>query len=53
MTGKKFGPPPKSGPAAQGLNINYNTAKSVRLEKTKHGNRQRLTQRGNKRNRTT
>lgn len=53
MIGKKFGPPPKSGPTAQGLNINYNTVKQVKLEKTKHGNRQRITQRGNKRNRTS
>jgi hypothetical protein len=25
--------PPKSGPNPQGLNINYNTVKTVRLEK--------------------
>ena len=32
--------PPKSGPTPQGLNIQYNTVKDVRLEK-KHGNRQK------------
>ena len=32
--------PPKSGPMPQGLNIQYNTVKDVRLEK-KHGNRQK------------
>ena len=32
--------PPKSGPTPQGLNIEYNTVKDVRLEK-KHGNRQK------------
>jgi hypothetical protein len=26
--------PPKSGPTPQGLNINYNTVKTVKLEKT-------------------
>ena len=34
--------PPKSGPQPQGLNINYNTVKTVRLE-TKNGSRQDLT----------
>ena len=33
MIGKKSGPPPKSGPMPQGLNINYNTVKTVKLEK--------------------
>jgi len=33
IKGKKFGPPPKSGPNPQGLNINYNTVKTVKLEK--------------------
>ena len=33
MIGKKSGPPPRSGPDAQGLNINYNTVKTVKLEK--------------------
>ena len=32
--------PPKSGPQSEGLNIDYNTVKDVRLEK-KHGNRQK------------
>ena len=51
MIGKKSGPPPKSGPMPQGLNINYNTGKTVKLEK-KNGrqHRQSLTQRGKKRN---
>ncbi len=49
IKGKKSGPPPKSGPNPQGLNINYNTVKTVKLEKT-NGNRQSLTQRGKKRN---
>ena len=26
--------PPKSGPMPQGLNLNYNTVKTVKLEKT-------------------
>ncbi len=34
IKGKKSGPPPKSGPTPQGLNINYNTVKTVKLEKT-------------------
>jgi hypothetical protein len=33
MIGKKSGPPPKSGPMPQGLNINYNTVKTKHLEK--------------------
>jgi hypothetical protein len=33
IKGKKFGPPPKSGPNPQGLNIGYNTVKTVKLEK--------------------
>ena len=39
---KKLTPtvPPKSGPMPQGLNIQYNTVKDVRLEK-KYGNRQK------------
>ena len=43
--GKKSGPPPKSGPDAQGLNINYNTVKTVKLEKTNGRNRQDFTKR--------
>jgi hypothetical protein len=48
IKGKKSGPPPKSGPNPQGLNINYNTVKTVKLEKI-NGNRQSLTQRGKNR----
>ncbi len=48
MTRKKIRTPPKSGPNPQGLNINYNTVKTVKLEKI-NGNRQSLTQRGKKR----
>jgi hypothetical protein len=41
IKGKKSGPPPKSGPTPQGLNINYNTVKTVRSEKKLNGrNRQ-------------
>ena len=45
MIGKKSGPPPRSGPDAQGLNINYNTVKTVKLEKTNGRNRQVFTKR--------
>ena len=45
MVGKKSGPPPKSGPTPQGLNINYNTVKTVKLEKINGRNRQVFTQR--------
>ena len=45
MNGKKSGPPPRSGPDAQGLNINYNTVKTVKLEKTNGRNRQVFTER--------
>ena len=45
MIGKKSGPPPKSGPDAQGLNINYNTVKTVKLEKINGRNRQIFTKR--------
>ena len=31
--GVKSGPPPKSGPNPQGLNIKSNTVKTVKLEK--------------------
>ena len=31
--GKKSGPPPKSGPTPQGLNLKYNAVKTVKLEK--------------------
>ena len=43
MIGKKSGPPPRSGPDAQGLNINYNTVKTVKLEKINGRNRQGAT----------
>ena len=50
IKGKKSGPPPKSGPNPQGLNIQYNTVKTVTTsEKTNGRNRQILTQRGKKR----
>ena len=45
MIGKKSGPPPKSGPMPQGLNINYNTVKTVKLEKINGRNRQVFTKR--------
>jgi len=37
--------PPKSGPQPQGLNINYNTVKTVRLEKINGRYRQNTTKR--------
>ncbi len=47
--GKKSGPPPLSGPTPQGLNINYNTVKTVKLEKKINGrNRQGFTKRTKK-----
>ena len=49
MPGKKSGPPPKSGPTPQGLNINYNTVKTVRLENINGRNRQGLTKSGKNR----
>jgi hypothetical protein len=42
--GKKSGPPPEKGPSSQGLNYNYNTVKTVRLEKI-NGNRQNTSKR--------
>ena len=36
--------PPKSGPEPQGLNIKYNTVKTVKTEKI-NGNRQSITKR--------
>jgi hypothetical protein len=36
--------PPKSGPVSRGLNIQYNTVKTVKAEKI-NGNRQSVTQR--------
>ena len=50
IKGKKSGPPPKSGPTPQGLNINYNTVKTVKLEKTNgRQNRQSSNARAKKR----
>ena len=37
--------PPKSGPTPQGLNIEYNTVKTVKLEKINGRNRQVFTKR--------
>ena len=37
--------PPKSGPVPRGLNIDYNTVKTVKLEKTNGRNRQSFTER--------
>ena len=45
IKGKKFGPPPKRGPNPQGLNIGYNTVKTVKLEKINGRNRQVFTKR--------
>jgi len=44
MLGKKSGPPPKRGPQPQGLNIKYNTVKTIRSEKINGRNRQGITQ---------
>ena len=42
--------PPKSGPQSQGLKINYNTVKTVKLEKTNGRQyRQGFTKRAKKR----
>jgi hypothetical protein len=43
--GKKSGPPPKSGPSPQGLNISYNTVKTVQSEKINGRYRQGATKR--------
>ena len=37
--------PPKSGPTPQGLNIDYNTVKTIQSEKINGRNRQIVTQR--------
>ena len=37
--GKKSGPPPKSGPTPQGLNLSYNTVKDVKLTEKINGRR--------------
>ena len=39
------GAPPKSGPTPQGLNIEYNTVKDVKLEKINGRNRQSTSKR--------
>ena len=46
--GKKSGPPPKSGPSPQGLNLKYNTVKTVRLEKINGRHRQGSSERAKK-----
>lgn len=45
MPGKKSGPPPKRGPQPQGLNLQYNTVKTVKLTEKINGNRQNSTKR--------
>jgi hypothetical protein len=40
--------PPKSGPQPQGLNLNYNTVKTVKLEKINGRHRQGSTKRATK-----
>jgi hypothetical protein len=42
---KTSGPPPKKGPQSQGLNLKYNTVKTVRLEKINGRHRQGSTKR--------
>jgi hypothetical protein len=37
--GKKSGPPPKKGPQSQGLNLNYNTVKTIKLTEKINGRR--------------
>jgi len=39
--GKKSGPPPESGPMPQGLNISYNTVKTVKQSGEKINGRHR------------
>ena len=39
--GKKSGPPPKSGPTPQGLNLLYNTVKTVKQSGEKNNGRYR------------
>ena len=43
--GKKSGPPPKSGPQPRGLNLKYNTVKTIQAEKINGRNRQVSTKR--------
>ena len=44
--------PPKSGPQPEGLNINYNTVKPVRLEKI-NGRRRQVSTKRRARNKST
>ena len=37
--------PPKSGPQSEGLNVEYNTVKTVKLEKSNGRNRQSTSKR--------
>ena len=39
--GKKSGPSPKRGPSSQGLNISYNTVKTVKQSGEKNNGRDR------------
>lgn len=41
--------PPKSGPQSQGLNINYNTVKVIKLEKINGRDRQESSKQNRKR----
>ena len=52
MLGKKSGPPPKRGPQSQGLNLSYNTVKTVKLTEKNNGNRQNSTKRRARNNNT-
>jgi hypothetical protein len=50
IKGVKSGPPPKSGPTPQGLNISYNTVKVIEhTEKNNGRHRQGSTKRAKKR----
>lgn len=44
--------PPKRGPQPQGLNLQYNTVKTVKLTEKINGNRQRSTKRRTSNNTT-
>jgi hypothetical protein len=47
---KTSGPPPKKGPQSQGLNLSYNTVKTIKLtEKINGGYRQGSSKRATKR----
>jgi hypothetical protein len=47
--GKKSGPPPKSGPMPQGLNISYNTVTTVKQSGEKINGRRQYRQGSSKR----